>query len=327
MHFLTWFYWGHAYTDENGYYESKESYLLDPIHTIYFSGRTEDKHNSWDLDRALWGLCLWVQKHCLGVQSKDNYNATIDVTSGAWDACLANNMIYEYMAICDRESLTRPCSNLRVALSANGGGLRGAPLLQNHTNFYSTGIIAGLALTMSPLYLTSSALLAAAPDIVISTGWVFGSNPISGIPFLYRSIWHELTHASNYQCVESQKGYWYASDYWSSVIGTEILHENHYGSKGNNNWEQIALVEGWAFYNEKKFDSNYLNGVIFSRYDGSLYPVYYVNLFYDLNLIGCSNSNLEKCLTVKTLADYRVLLIDLYPSLSIQIKNKIQEYE
>lgn len=327
MHFLTWFDWGSAYTDEYGYYQSDESYLLDPIHTIYFSGRTKDQKNSWDMDRAILGVCLWVQKLCLGVQSKDNYNATIDETSDAWDACIANNIFYEYMAICDREGLTRPCPNLKVALSAKGGGLNGAPLLQNHLNNYASAIIAHLALTFSPLFGPAIALLAAAPDIVISTGWISGSNLITGFPFLYRNIWHELTHASNYQCVEKQKGYWYASYYWSDVVGSEIVLDNIYGKEGDMNWQQIALVEGWAYYNEFRYQSKYLNGDIFSGYTDSLYPEYYANMFYNLNLIGCSNSNLEKCLAAKTLADYRDLLIEIYPWFTTQITDKIKEYE
>ncbi len=323
--FWNWFKWTSIYTDLDGKYLSDKYFDGDPEYYIYFSGR--NGNNSWDLERQFIGLDLWVQKHSLGEQSKNGFNTTIKSDNDYWDACLANNMIYEYMTICDREGLTRPSSNLKVALSAHGGGLRGAPLLQNHTNFYSTAIIAGLAFTMSPLYRTSLALMAAAPDIVISSGWVTGSYPISGMPYLYRSIWHELTHASNYRCVESQKGYWYASDYWSSVIGSEIVLKDNYGSKGDNNWEQIALVEGWAFYNEKRYDAYYLNGVAYNGYNDIYYPQRYIDMFFNLNLIGCSNSNLEKCLSAKTLADYRNLLIGLYPSLSTQITEKIQEYE
>lgn len=183
VHFLTWFYWGYTYTDENGYYEAKESYLIDPIHTIYFTGRTKNQRNSWDLDRVwLWGSCLWVQKHCLGVQSKDEYNATIDTISGAWDAAVTNNAIYEYMTICDKEGLTRPPAHLQVALRENRSGScsSSAPLFQNHTNTYTALFLGGFfnyvysySTEGSSLGLTSplkTMFLNSLPDILLAGG-------------------------------------------------------------------------------------------------------------------------------------------------------------
>ncbi len=357
MHFLTWFYWGHAYTDENGYYQSDKSYLLDPIHTIYFSGRTKNQQNSWDLDRVwLWGSCLWVQKHCFGVQSKDNYNATIDTLSGAWDACLTNNAIYEYMTVCDKEGLTRPPAHLQVALRENpsGAGSSSAPLFQNHTNLYTSLFLGGyfnyvysyttegqnLVLTQNtPLYnLAMTMFLNSLPDILLAGGNInhyinAGYTRQEALYAFYSTVWHELTHASNFQRVKNEKGYGSASAYWTSLVGTEVGHsitsigKSSYGKKGDNNWEQVALCEGWANYREYRMKSKYLDGIPFYGISSSTFPYTHINLFYDLENIGVSLVNMERCLTEKTIIGYREQLINIYPSMKNAITLNIKGYE
>ena len=341
MHFLTWFYWGHAYTDENGYYESKESYLLDPIHTIYFSGRTKNQQNSWDLDRVwLWGSCLWVQKHCLGEQSKDVYNATIDVTSDAWDACITNNAFYEYMTICDKEGLTRPPSHLQVALRENpsGPGSSSAPLFQNHINAYTTAVLGGFFTytflsggTGAVPTVAYIAFLNSLPDILLAGGNInhyinVGYTRKNALCIYYSTVWHELTHASNFQRTKNEKGYGTASAFWTSLVGAEVgnsiisLGSGSYGKKGDTNWQQIALCEGWANYvGSWKMPYKYL-----SYYNPrSGFPYDYQDMFDELAKYGCSIDNLEKCLTVKTFLEYKNLLTSVYASNEILKANII----
>ncbi|OJV44870.1 MAG: hypothetical protein BGO29_08095 [Bacteroidales bacterium 36-12] len=337
MHFLTWFYWGHTYTDENGYYQASESYLLDPIHTIYFSGRTKNQQNSWDLDRVwLWGSCLWVQKHCLGEQSKDVYNATIDVTSDAWDACITNNAFYEYMTICDKEGLTRPPSHLQVALRVNLSGSSSAPLFQNHTNTFTTSVLAGFFTSTfitggstAPATVVYIAFLNSLPDILLSAGNIeeyqnYGYSRKSSLNEYYSTIWHELSHSSNLQRVISEKGYWTASDFWSQMIGTEVGHSvasgHPYGAKGDTNWQQVALCEGWAYYRGWQMARNYLNYTPNSSYESS-FPYDYQDMFNELFIKGCSLTNMEKCLTVKTLAEYKSLLTNIYSFDAVKVTN------
>lgn len=342
IHFLTWFYWGHTYTDENGYYEAHESYLLDPIHTIYFSGQTKDKQNSWDLDRVwLWGSCLWVQKHCLGEQSKDNYDATIGIISDAWEACITNNAFYEYMTICDKEGLTRPPSHLQVALREKGGA-SSAPLFQNHTNYYTSSLLAGF---FTSIFFTDGAgVLATAayiaflnslPDILISGGNLnenkgkSDSERKAALNGFYSTIWHELTHASHFQRVRNEKGYGYASDYWNGVISTEVGHsitslgDDYYGTKGDSNWQQIALVEGWAHFIQRKIAESYLKQNITKNG----FPWNYRLMYNQLNNIGCSLNHIEKCLTEKSLTSYSDRLVQIHPLLQTQIENIINTYK
>lgn len=347
MHFLTWFYWGHAYTDENGYYQSKESYLLDPIHTIYFSGRTKNQQNSWDLDRVwLWGSCLWVQKHCLGVQSKDEYNAIIDTLCGAWDACATNNAIYEYMTICDKEGLSRPPAHLQVALRENPSGLgsSSAPLFQNHTNTYTAWFLGGFfnyvysytseGSSLNPTSLPMTMFLNSLPDILLAGGNInhyinARYTRKNALYTFYSTVWHELTHSSNFQRVKIEKGYDAATAFWTSLVGTEGGHsitslgKSSYGKEGDNNWEQVALCEGWASYTEYKMPYKYL-GYNDTEYG---FPEEYWQMFDSLQIIGCSLPNMEKYLIIKTIPEYRDLLINNYPTLKDKISRIIKKYE
>lgn len=366
MHFLTWFYWGHAYTDENGYYQSDKSYLLDPVHTIYFSGRTKNQQNSWDLDRIwLWGSCLWVQKYCLGVQSKDNYDATIDTISDAWDACVTNNAIYEYMTICDKEGLSRPPAHLQVALRENpsGAGSSSAPLFQNHTNAYTTTVLGGFFTytflsggTGAVATVAYKAFLNSLPDILLAGGNInhyinnYGYTRKEALYIFYSTVWHELTHASNFQRVKNEKGYGAASSFWTSLVGTEVGHSitslgsSSYGNKGDGNWQQVALCEGWANYREwsqmkdfLKFDAFNLTNYNFywnyrpKDYTGARYttgfPYYYTRLFDELILLGCSYGNIEKSMTSKTFSGFRDNLKAIYPTKSDSIIAKVNRYE
>lgn len=322
IHLWNWFKWNSVYTNENGYYESDIYYNGDPVHYIYFSGK--NKNNHWDLDRvAMWGVCLWVQKLSLGEQSKNEYSTTVTTSSGGWDACITNNAFYEYMTVCDKEGLTRPPYNLQVALREMSGS-SSAPLFQNHENLYSTATLL-LILGRYAGSLVASRL----PDVLISGGtlneYKNSSDYYRKFSFngYYSTIWHELTHASNFQRVKNEQGFWPASAYWRSIVITEIGHSDNYGQKGDNNWQQIALCEGWANYIEWKMPYVYLayNDVEYN------YPASYWQMFNSLYKNGCSLESLEKCLTAKTIVDYENLLTALYPELKDKITSTIKYYE
>jgi hypothetical protein len=340
------FKWNSAYTNSTGYYESDISYNNDLYYYLHFTGA--NGANSWNLDRVTLGaVCLWVQKMSLNPdnnrQSNDVFNAVVQTTSSGWDACITNNAFYEYMTICDKHGITRPPANLKVALLEMSGS-SSAPLLQNHLNTYGAGLTTGLA-TMAiifpgtavvtvPLTLLSGVIASASPDIILAGGniekyqtdskWLLSQK--SAINEYTTTIWHELSHSSNFQRVYNDKGYTNVSLYWSSLVGTEATSftlGNGYGSKGDINWEQVALCEGWANFCEYKFGIAYL---VYGRISSS-YPRNYAKLFKELELIGCSLKNMEKCLTSKTISEYKQNLINLYPSLTNQIKSIISSYE
>ncbi len=365
VHFWNWFKWNSVYTNDIGYYESNIYYDGNPNYYLYFSGK--NGANSWDLDRVtLWDVCLWVQKFSLGENSKDEFNTTISQGSGAWDACITNNAFYEYMTICDKEGLARPSGHLQVALREGfEGGSSSAPLFQVHTNTLTTSILAGFftstfftARATAPATVAYMAFLNSLPDVLLSGGnlkkdpkrelpEVDWTNPtkIDNLRKTYlnaytSTIWHELTHASNFRRVEIEKGHWVASDYWSHLVGTEVGHNlagnGSYGVKGDNNWEQVALCEGWANYVEWIMPNKYL-GYNFLGYDiynnpwtfsdYSIIAITYGNLFRLLAMNGCSYSNMEKSLTARTLAGFRDNLILIYPDKKEVITYNVRIYE
>lgn len=334
VHFWDGFFkWNSAYTDVNGYYESTINYNNDLYYDLYFTGRNGG--NAWDMDRVmLWGVCLWVQKLSLGSgrESNDGYSTTIETTSDGWDACITNNAFYEFMTICDKEGLTRPSAHLQVALREMNGS-SSAPLFQNHTNTLTTSILGGFFASTffiggsGALYTVAYiAFLNSLPDILISGGNLNDykssgdATRKSKLNSFYSTVWHELTHASHFRRIQIEKGHGIASDYWSKLIGTEVGHSvasmldanpSPYGIRGDNNWEQVALAEGWANYRGTwKLPLTYL----YSQNKKSGFPRDYQDMYDKLNKSGCSNKNLEKCLTSRTFSEYKQLLISEYPS-------------
>jgi hypothetical protein len=108
-----------------------------------------------------------------------------------------------------------------------------------------------------------------------------------------------------------------ASRYWSSLVGTEVGHsitslgKSSYGKKGDTNWQQVALCEGWANYiGTWKMPLVYLN----INNKKTIFPCYYQDMFNELHSRGCSNSDMETCLTVKTFSEYKQLLSTKYNS-------------
>ena len=351
-----WFKFNPTYTDKDGKYESDMYFDGAPGYYLYFSG--QNGTNSWDLDRVmLWGACLWVQKLSLGEHSNDGYTTTITSSSDAWTACVTNNAVYEYMTICDKEQLSRPPAHLQVALRENpsGEGSSSAPLFQNHTNTYTTAVLGGFFTNIflsgvSGAVATGAyvAFLSSLPDILLAGGNINhkindGKTRDIALYSYYSTVWHELTHASNLQCVKNEKGTGEASRYWSSLVGTEVgntIATTHpYGKKGDSNWQQVALCEGWANYREwsqmkdfLKFDTFRYESYNFTinrrpkDYNLS-FPQIYAALFDELLLMGCSYGNIEKSMTSKTFSGFRDNLKAIYPDKADSITAKVNRYE
>lgn len=351
-----WFKFRPTYTDKDGKYQSDIYFDGAPGYYLYFSG--QNGTNSWDLDRVmLWGACLWVQKLSLGEHSNDGYTTTITSSSDAWTACVTNNAVYEYMTICDKEQLSRPPAHLQVALRENpsGEGSSSAPLFQNHTNTYTTAVLGGFFTNIflsgvSGAVATGAyvAFLSSLPDILLAGGNINhyingGYTRYKAMYMYYSTVWHELTHASNLQCVKNEKGTGEASRYWSSLVGTEVgntIATTHpYGKKGDSNWQQVALCEGWANYREwsqmkdfLKFDTFRYESYNFTinrrpkDYNLS-FPQIYAALFDELLLMGCSYGNIEKSMTSKTFSGFRDNLKAIYPDKADSITAKVNRYE
>jgi len=161
--------------------------------------------------------------------------------------------------------------------------------------------------------------------------------------------WHELTHASQLQRMKGEKNLVWASSHWSAIVCQEASNAissptgNPYGKKGDDNWQIIALAEGWANYRQwylsnkhlgyndlgthyddvtKKYVDNY-----FDDYKNSNMVIYYGGLFDKLNKIGCSFQNLEKSLCAKSISEFKANIIAKYPTKKDQITNILKPYE
>ena len=147
--------------------------------------------------------------------------------------------------------------------------------------------------------------------------------------------------------MKNDKGYGSASAYWTSLVGTEvgntIAGKSSYSTKGDNNWQQVALCEGWANYRKwtqmkdfLKFDAFRYENYNFTMnrkpkdYSGVYttdFPYYYTRMFDELFLIGCSYGNIEKSMTSMTFSGFRDNLKSIYPAKSDSITAKVNRYE
>ena len=124
------------------------------------------------------------------------------------------------------------------------------------------------------------------------------------------------------QIIKGEKGYWWASAYWSANIYQQAANQigsgYPYGSKGDSRWQQIALSEGWSNYREQVLTRNYLGLPNYSATSNS-FLIQYLRMFDELENIGCSYQSMEKSLSTYTILGFRDNLIAIYPSLSTQI--------
>lgn len=125
-----------------------------------------------------------------------------------------------------------------------------------------------------------------------------------------------------------------ATKYWTTVVHQEAFNslkdmKNTYGQKGDDNWEYIALAEGWACYRQKLMCSKHIN------YNHKI-PTYsllitnYSNMYFQLKNIGISDKQLEKSLSVSnSINNFKINLLNQVNNTKQQnlIKEKFKTYE
>ena len=342
-----WFCYADARTDANGYY-----YCTSRFNSLWI-GNCIDYHiildgvnnnNSWTLSKSLFGaVCLWTDYYGAGYHDPNGWTMTFYTNSDYWGKCVLSNAIYDYCNIARTDGVSLPSSPLDIANKESDNLTSSAPLLKNHFNFsllYALPTPTTIIATLSENIGLVHSLL---PDLILRyTKTLTDYNKITAI------VWHELTHSSQLERMKSEKGYWWASDYWSANVyqqaANNIASGSSYGNKGDSRWQQIALSEGWANYREWKLAKQYLNGydiypfiydyrlgayrqATFDDYKDKSIARYYGGMFKRLNDIGCSYSNLEKSLCAYSIGSYKDNLISLHSSLSGQITEIIKGYE
>jgi hypothetical protein len=264
---------------------------------------------------------------------------TFYTNSDYWGKAVLHNAIYNYVTYARSDEISLPPGSLDIASEKNDDFTSSAPLLKNHVNislFYASPFWGTLG-TIYGYFLFGWAM----PDLILRYNKDMNKyNEITAI------AWHELTHASQLQRMQSEKGFFWASDYWSHVVLQEVKNYKNtgdsYGSKGDDNWQVIALAEGWAYYREWNLARRFLGWDTFESADlddnseapedhysttnPDHFPYYFTGMFNRLRQIGCSASNMEKSLCAYSVTGFRDNLIAKYPNLSTQITNIVAEY-
>jgi hypothetical protein len=268
---------------------------------------------------------------------------TFYTNSDYWGRAVLHNAVYDYISYARSDGISLPPSPLDIASAESSKWTSSAPLLKNHFD-YLFASLTGLD-TLTAAHFTSSGLLVPIIWVVFPDLILRYNKTLSDYNRITATAWHELTHASHLQRMKSEKGYWWASDYWSTIVYREIrnsiLKGNPYAGKGDDSWQVIALAEGWANYREWDLARRYLAWNSISReawsylplnptqYDRADlgFPVEYAAMFYQLRVTGCSFVNIEKSLCAFSITGFRDNLIAKYPNLRAQITNIIQPYE
>ena len=345
-----WFTSAETITKANGEYYCRERFnslwIGNQInYSIVFVG--QNKSNSWDLERTLFNyLALWDVKYNIGYNDPSGVNFTFDRNNDSWGRCILNNAIYDFCDFAQVEGLSLPPNKLIIASTGVEKTWKenfSAPLLNN---------IYTWQLALIDIYTSGYLLRPLYPDLVLSypkapfkvEDWS-NADDIKNYNYTISSTWHELIHTAQFKRFEQEKGFWTASNYFytygTKIIGHYIKDEKTYGIKGNDNWQTMALSEGWAYYNEWRIAQKYLNFNSFTNENWSNskfyptgfpqnndnFPKYYSALFYELSNIGCSINAMEKAMSTNSLAVFKSNLVAYYPAIKNSIETIIAKYE
>lgn len=328
-----WFTTHDIYTDGSGqYYDERrweKLWLTDEIfYTIRTKGHRLSNNNYWNLRTSIAGaIPLWTYEYLCGFHSSFGYSVKISPSSGGlWGRCVLNNAIYDYCVYTEQENLSLPPSNLNIATSNanNNDWTSSCPLLQNHINVSLLNFpIIGVFLELIYLLASPYPIL---PDMLLKY-----STDIADYNKIIYTAWHELTHSSHLRQTTTSNGFSSASIYWSNVVSYEaqkyVENGSPYGSIGDYNWEQIALVEGWANYREWYMGNLYLGCNNYEDYyfgHASLVAYHYAAYFKSLYNHGITMREMERALgNAYTLIQFKNNLLSICPSKSAIINTYI----
>lgn len=316
-----WFVTHDVYTDGNGqYYDRgrwKKLLLTDEIcYTIKTEGRRNvTQVNEWNIKTSMiqGAVPLWTYGYNCGFHSSTGYSVDIyHSASTLWGRCVINNAIYDYCVYAENENLSLPPVRLNIASSSveeDNGWVSSCPLLQNHLNL-SLLDISYVGFYLEMLYIGMTPILyPILPDLILK----FEAD-LSCYNKTISIVWHELTHSSHFMRTVAEYGYTRASIHWSDVIAYEVNHTINddgrtYGTIGDDNWELIALTEGWAYYREWYMGNAYLGYNNYAHfYFGSSQSVAYCYAQYYRTLYnnGIDMHEMEQALAYAyTLAEFK----------------------
>jgi len=280
--------WYTAYTNEDGVYAINNNFLIGPFYDIVFN-------NTKGFD--IWGDFgpIGAANYCMGWHSKNGHSRDITDNNMAWQWAVVNNAGYEYYQMCDAIGINRPPSDLKIWV-IKWMVKSAAPMFRyvNHRiglnsnidwlNFLvniSGGVIVNALFTMIKNIL---------PDIVVGTY-------NASYRRIYRTTFHELSHASHF----SQVG----SAYWAEYINYIVTY-GAYGDGKGNNAELCGVGEMWGYamghirecekYETKKLDSLYsANGWAKHWFKPDVFwDLYRNNILTKKEIYDCLTSDVNK---------------------------------
>jgi hypothetical protein len=247
-----------------------------------------------------------------GVHGKSGYSKNIDFATNAGRLATINNAATEYYNICSNTNILPPPSDLKIFFTGDSWGSSAPmltrvihPILFNGNNpwyaFFEN-------LFLSPFLGTAQSICSLiGPDITILSSTLSSR--------IFRSVWHELSHASHFAKVGSQ--------YWSEYISYIITFDT-YGEITDNNSGVCGVGEMWASAATAHYMKIYKNitiGVPDDWYKPEiLRDLMRDNILTNTQIFNCLNSD------IRSHQQLKVALKNAYPEKSRIIESKFNQY-
>ena len=310
--------WATAYTDENGSYTMSQSFRYKPHYAIVFD-------NIKDFD--IWGNWGPIARanHNLGWQSSSGYSTDIGEDSNAWEWAVVNNAGYEYYQMCEQTGIIKPPAKLKVWVWKNFSS-SSAPMIRRITtpigyngndpwlNFFINSIY---GMTATILNQTLKIVL---PDLTIGT--LYSDNSRKGYERIYRTVNHELAHASHFSKV--------GSEYWAKYVSYIMTYGAYGGNDSGHNAQLCAIGEMWGHaigYNQatEQFGASSSPIGILDTVDGWIYPQVFWRI---INTNILTKKQIYDCLTseIDTYNKLVSKLYTLYPDQATDIESVFDDY-
>lgn len=310
--------WASAYTDENGSYTMSKSFRYKPHYAIVFG-------NVMDFD--IWGNWGPIARanYNMGWHGNSGYSVNIGYNNYAWQWAVVNNSAYEYYKMCEQTGIQKPPAALKIWVWNDVSG-SSAPMLRRITDdigYNGTVSISNFFTNMFYDLAASSlnkALRVVLPDVTIGT--IFSNGTRFGYERIYRTVNHELAHASHFSKV--------GSSYWAKYVSYIMTYGAYGGDDSGNNAQLCAIGEMWGhsmgyIQAAEKFGASSKPMGTLEIVDTWIYP----HIFRDIistNLL--SKKQIYDCLT-SDVDTYNALVSKLYtqyPNKAVDIEQILNNY-
>lgn len=223
-----------VYTDEEGYYQMNRSFSSKPRYRIEFTNRKGFSLGyNWVLVKG--------SVSTLGKHGPEGYSICINESSNdnLFKRSVINNAAFDYYEGCTQRgaSIPTPPKNLRIWMmgameSSSAPMLQQGPVLDMDGVKQLLGDSAAIVIPVIRMFL---------PDIVV------GLKNKNSYPEIYRTVVHELAHASHYMRVRNE--------YWDTLIKfmvSSYLSSGGvaYGAGTEDDAGYCDVTETWAYYVE-----------------------------------------------------------------------------